>query len=148
MPRFDILASLPCAENVTGWHVDIRYEWKRFTGILTLTGILRSPIVAERDFSRYQKKVIQRYYDNRPALDEQRLAELATELYLASDKKKPKLWESAKELMERLGTPASRVDHVLKTADPAQVAEVVKDVQSGKIRPKPEKKPEPPAQSD
>jgi len=104
--------------------------------------------VAERDFSRYQKKVIQRYYDNRPALDEQRLAELATELYLASDKKKPKLWETAKELMERLGTPVSRVEHVLKTADPAQVAEVVKDVQSGKIRPKPEKKPEPPAESD
>ena len=103
--------------------------------------------MAERDFSRYQKKVIQRYYDNRPALDEQRLAELATELYLASDKKKPKLWESAKELMERLGTPASRVEHVLKTADPAQVAEVVKDVQSGKIRPKPpEKKSEQPAE--
>ena len=100
--------------------------------------------MAERDYSKYQKKVIQRYYDNRPALDEQRLAELATELYLASDKKKPKLWESAKEIMERLGTPASRVEHVLKTADPAQVAEVVKDVQAGRIRPKQEKKPEPP----
>jgi len=94
--------------------------------------------MAERDFSRYQKKVIQRYYDNRPALDEQRLAELAT------DKKKPKLWETAKEIMERLGTPASRVEHVMKTNDPAQVAEVVKDVQSGKIRPKPEKKIDPP----
>jgi len=102
--------------------------------------------VADRDFSRFQKKVIQRYYDNRPALDEQRLAELATELYLAADKKKTKLWESAKELMERLGTPPSRVEHVLKTADPAQVAEVVKDIQSGKIRPKPEKKPETPAE--
>lgn len=100
--------------------------------------------MADRDFSKYQKKVIQRYYDNRPALDEQRLAELATELYLAPDKKKPKLWESAKEIMERLGTPASRVEHVMKTNDPAQVAEVVKDVQSGKIRPKPEKKAEPP----
>jgi alcohol dehydrogenase class IV len=102
--------------------------------------------VADRDFSRFQKKVIQRYYDNRPALDEQRLAELATELYLAADKKKPKLWESAKELMERLGTPPSRVEHVIKTADPAQVAEVVKDIQSGKIRPKPAKKPETPAE--
>ena len=100
--------------------------------------------MTERDFSRYQKKVIQRYYENRPALDEQRLAELATELYLASDKKKPKLWESAKEIMERLGTPPSRVAHVLKTADPAQVAEVVKDVQAGKIRPKPAPKPEAP----
>ena len=96
--------------------------------------------MAGQDFSRYQKKVIQRYYDNRPALDEQRLAELATELYLANDKKKPKLWESTKELMERLGTPPSRVEHVMKTGDPAQVAEVVKDIQSGKIRPKVEKK--------
>ena len=102
--------------------------------------------MAERDFSRFQKKVIKRYYENRPALDEQRLAELATELYLASDKKKVKLWESAKDLMERLGTPVSRVEHVLKTGDPAQVAEVVKDVQSGKIRPKPEKKIEPPSE--
>ena len=101
--------------------------------------------VADRDYSRFQKKVIQRYYDNRPALDEQRLAELATELYLASDKKKVKLWESAKELMERLGTPASRVEHVMKTSDPAQVAEVVKDVQAGRIRPKPEPKKEKPA---
>jgi hypothetical protein len=100
--------------------------------------------VADREYSRYQQKVIQRYYDNRPALDEQRLAELATELYLASDKKKVKLWESAKEVMERLGTPASRIEHVVKTGDPALVAEVVKDVQAGKIRPKPAPKPEPP----
>ncbi len=103
--------------------------------------------MADRDYSKFQKKVIQRYYDNRPALDQQRLAELATELYLASDKKKPKLWESAKELMERLGTPPSRVAHVLNTGDPAQVAEVVTDIQAGKIRPKPAPKPEPPKES-
>lgn len=100
--------------------------------------------MTDRDLSKYQQKVIQRYYDNRPALDHQRLAELATELYLASDKKKPKLWESARELMERLGTPPSRVEHVMKTADPAQVAEVVKDIQAGRIRPKTETKKEPP----
>lgn len=98
--------------------------------------------MADRDYSKYQKKVIQRFYDNRPAVDEQRLAELATELYLASDKKKPKLWETARDIMERLGTPASRIEHVMKTADPAQVAEVVKDVQAGRIRPKPEPKKE------
>ena len=103
--------------------------------------------MAERDYSRFQKKVIQRYYDNRPQVDEQRLAELVAELYLAIDKKKPKLWETAREIMLRLGTPQSRVDHVMKTADPVILAEVVKDVQSGKIRPKPpEKKPEEPAE--
>jgi hypothetical protein len=101
--------------------------------------------MAEREYSRYQQKVIQRYYDNRPQMDEQRLSELVAELYLASEKKKLKLWESARDLMLRLGTPQSRVDHVMKTADPAILAEVVKDVQSGKIRPKPpEKKPDTP----
>lgn len=103
--------------------------------------------MAEREYSRYQQKVIQRYYDNRPQMDEQRLSELVAELYLASEKKKPKLWESAKELMLRLGTPQSRIDHVVKTADPAILAEVVKDVQSGKIRPKPpEAKPDQPTE--
>lgn len=102
--------------------------------------------MADRDYSKFQKKVIQRYYDNRPAIDSQRLSELATELYLANDKKKAKLWESAKELMERLGTPESRVQHVISTGDPSQVAEVVKDVLAGKIRPKPAPKREAPAE--
>lgn len=103
--------------------------------------------MADREYSRYQQKVIKNYYDNRPQMDEQRLSELVAELYLASDKKKVKLWESAKEIMLRLGTPESRVAHVIKTADPVILAEVVKDVQSGKIRPKPpEKKEAPPAE--
>ena len=96
--------------------------------------------MAQRDLSRYQEKVIKRYYENRPALDAERLSDLVAELYLASDKKKPKLWESTAEIMLRLGTPQSRVDHVLKSADPLLLAEVVKDVQSGKIRPKPAEK--------
>ncbi len=103
--------------------------------------------MAQRDLSRYQEKIVKRYYENRPALDAERLSELVAELYLASDKKKPKLWVSAGEIMLRLGTPQSRVDHVLKTADPVILAEVVKDVQSGKIRPKPpEKKPDQPTE--
>ena len=102
--------------------------------------------MAEREYSRYQQKLIQRYYENRPQMDEQRLSELVAELYLASEKKKPKLWESARELMIRLGTPASRVEHVLKAKDAAILAEVVKDVQSGEIRPAP--KPEPPPASE
>ena len=100
--------------------------------------------MADRNYSAYQQKVIQRYYNNRDQMDDQRLSELATELYLASEKKKPKLWESSRELMIRLGVPTSRVEHVIKTADPALLAEVVKDLQSGKIV-KPAKSAEKPA---
>src|SRR5262245_44491524 len=91
--------------------------------------------MAERDYSRYQQKVIQRYYDNRDQMDEQRLSELVGNLYLAEGKKRAKLWESAKELMERLNVPPSRIEHILKTAAPAILAEVVKDIAAGKIRP-------------
>jgi hypothetical protein len=95
------------------------------------------------DYSDYQRKVIKRYYDNRDQLDEQRLAELVTSLYLATgDKQRAKLWASAQDVMERQGVPKSRIEHVMSKRDAAILAEVVKDMQSGVI-PKP--KPQPPA---
>lgn len=89
--------------------------------------------MADRNYSAHQQKIIKRYYDNRDQMDDQRLSELAAELYLASNKKKAKLWDTARELMTRLGVPESRIAHVVKTADPAMLAEVVKDLQAGKI---------------
>jgi len=83
------------------------------------------------EFSDYQRKVIKRYYDNREQVDEQRLAELVTSLYLAEGKKRANLWKSARETMLRLKVPTSRVEHVVATDDPAMLAEVVKEVQAG-----------------
>ncbi|KAA0137707.1 hypothetical protein FYZ48_13580 [Gimesia chilikensis] len=86
------------------------------------------------EYSNYQKDVIKRYYDNRDSIDQQRLSELCTNLFLTEGKKKQKLWEKAQEIMERLNVPPTRIDHVLKSADPAILAEVVKDLESGAIR--------------
>ncbi|WP_298869203.1 hypothetical protein [uncultured Gimesia sp.] len=86
------------------------------------------------DYSNYQKDVIKRYYDNRGSIDQQKLSELCTNLFLAEGKKKDKLWERARDIMERLEVPASRIDHVLKSADPAVLAEVVQDLEEGAIR--------------
>ena len=86
-----------------------------------------------KEHSNYQKKVINRYYENRDQIDNQRLSELVTNLYLAEGKKRDKLWKSAEELMVRLKVPKSRVEHVMATNDPAILAEVVNDLQSGKI---------------
>jgi hypothetical protein len=90
-------------------------------------------VLTMREYSNHQKKVIARYYDNREQIDNQRLSELATELFLAEGKKRAKLWERAGELMLRLKVPESRVQHVVGTDDPAMLAEVVNDLQSGKI---------------
>ncbi len=102
--------------------------------------------MADRNYSSYQQKAIKRFYDNRDQLDEQRLSELVANLYLSEGKKKAKLWETAKELMERLNVPPTRIDHVIKSADPTVLAEVVKDIAKGVIRPAPKKPPTPPDQ--
>lgn len=89
--------------------------------------------MAERNFSSHQKKIIQQYYDNREQIDGQRLAELVTSLYLATPKKAEKMWETARELMERLKVPATRIAHILDKKDAALLATVIEDLQSGKI---------------
>jgi hypothetical protein len=89
--------------------------------------------MAQRDYSPHQQKVIKRYYDNREQIDSQRLSELVTNLYLASEKKAEKLWVTANDLLERLKVPKSRIEHIMKSADPAILAEVVSDIESGKL---------------
>ena len=90
--------------------------------------------MADRDYSAYQQKVIQRYYDNKDQIEEQRLAELVTNLYLAPPKKQAKLWETAEELMVRMKLPAARVEHVMKTKDPAVLAKLVEELQKGMVK--------------
>ncbi len=88
-----------------------------------------------KDYSAYQKKVISRFYDNRDQIDEQRLGELVTSLYLGKPgKAQEKNWAAAKEVMERLEVPASRIAHVMERRDASILAEVVKDIHNGTLR--------------
>jgi hypothetical protein len=89
--------------------------------------------MSQRDYSPHQQKIIKRYYDNREGIDSQRLAELVTNLYLASDKKAKKLWVTAEGILARLKVPKTRIEHIMKSADPAVLAEVVQDLESGKL---------------
>lgn len=92
--------------------------------------------MSDREYTDYQRKVIARYYDHREQLDQQRLAELVTSLYLATGaKQQAKLWKSAEEMMTRLKVPPSRIQHVLARRDPAILAAVVEDLQKGIIGP-------------
>ena len=82
------------------------------------------------EFTPYQRKIIQRYYDNQEPLALQRLAELAGELYLARGKKLNQAWEQAAAAMQKLKVPQARIDHLLKQRNPALVAELVKELQA------------------
>src|SRR5262245_33190443 len=95
------------------------------------------------EYSEYQKKVIRRFYENRESGDEQRLAELVTNLYLSEGKKREKLWSQAEETMLRLKVPKKRVEHLIRTKDPGLIAEVVKELEAGTL-----KRESPPAKTD
>ena len=84
------------------------------------------------DFTPYQQKVIKRYYDNLGAIKGQRLAELVGELYLATGKKRQRLWGSIVSAMKQLGVPQSRIDHLLAQDKPELVAQLVKELDAKK----------------
>lgn len=135
----------PAGRSISGGHRD-RQDYRGTTAtaqrLLTAADTFHSTqspetnLMAQREYSRYQQKVIQRYYDNREQIDEQRLSELVTNLYLSEGKKREKLWVTARDLMLRLGVPESRVEHVVASNDAAILAEVMSDIQAGKIQPK------------
>src|SRR3954464_12582817 len=84
------------------------------------------------DFTPHQQKIIKRYYDNQDGIQHQRLADLVSELYLAEGKKKQRVWTSAAAAMQKLGVPQTRIDHLMKQANPALIAELVKELEGKK----------------
>jgi hypothetical protein len=81
------------------------------------------------DYTPYQQKIIKRYYDNQETLAAQRLAELVSDLYLATGKKRQRVWENLEATMKKLGVPQPRIDHLKKQDNPALVADLVKELQ-------------------
>ena len=80
------------------------------------------------DYSPYQQKIIQRYYDNYDTIGLQRLAELATDLYLVDGKKRAAAWKKAEAVMQKMKVPADRIQYILSTDDPVQLANLVKEL--------------------
>jgi len=90
--------------------------------------------MADRDYTPYQQKVIKRYYQNIDAIQYQRLSELVTELYLAEGKKRETLWKRAAAILQKSGLPESRLDHLLERRDPALLAGLLKEWETGSKR--------------
>ncbi|MEM6329827.1 MAG: hypothetical protein AAF790_06215 [Planctomycetota bacterium] len=84
----------------------------------------------ERQYSKYQQKVIKNYYDNREASGLQRLQELVTELYLAEGKKREKQWEYIEKALAKTGMKPERIAHLRQQDDPQLLAKVVEELMS------------------
>ncbi|MEM7755513.1 MAG: hypothetical protein AAF297_07730 [Planctomycetota bacterium] len=82
-----------------------------------------------REYSNYQRKLINRYYNHKDSILVVRLQELASELYLAEGKEADRLWVRAEKALAGLNTdpplPADTVRTILETKDPAKLAELM-----------------------
>ena len=78
--------------------------------------------------SAYQNRVIKRYYQNQGTILLQRLGELVTDLYLAEGKARERLWKRAAGALEKLEVPATRIEHLVHSDNPALLAGLVKEL--------------------
>lgn len=76
----------------------------------------------------YQDRIIKNYYQNQDALAMQRLGELATELYLASGKKRTQVWKLLESTLAKLKIPPSRIEHLKQQDDATLVAKLVEEL--------------------
>lgn len=83
--------------------------------------------MAKQEHSKFQQKVIKRYYDNLDSIGLQRAQELVTDLYLAEGKKRAKVWDSLAKALEKAGVPASQIQHLREQDNPELVAKLLSD---------------------
>lgn len=84
--------------------------------------------MAKQEYSKTQKKIIERYYDNFDTIMLTKLQELASELYLAeSQKKQDQLWERVRKAMLNMQVPAEIMNHILEKRSPEILARNIED---------------------
>jgi hypothetical protein len=77
------------------------------------------------EHSKYQQKVIKRYYENRDTIALQRAQELVTELYLTAGKKREKHWDSLALHLGKLGVKPDVISHLRGQDKPELVATLI-----------------------
>lgn len=71
--------------------------------------------MAKQEYSSYQKKVIQNYYQHKDTIVLTRLQELVTELYLAeTPAKKKKLWQQVEKALDKMKLKPAAKAHILE----------------------------------
>ncbi len=81
-----------------------------------------------KNYSKHQQKIIKNYYENRDAISLQRLSELVTELFLAEGKARERQWKYIVAVLEKIGLPADRIEHLRKQDDPKLLAKLVEEL--------------------
>ena len=103
------------------------YVLPPYESCVTRHSIFRfAPAMPER--SSHQKKLIERYYDQRDNIMLTKLQEIVTDLFLAdSDPKRDRLWKRAEKALQNLKIPAERIAQVTKGHKAETLARYVRD---------------------
>ena len=82
-----------------------------------------------REFSKHQKKIIQRYYEHRDDIMLQKLQELIGEAYLAdTPRKRDNIWKRIRTALANLEVPPRRIDQICDKQNPEVLAEAVQNM--------------------
>ena len=84
--------------------------------------------MAKEEYSQYQKKVISDYYNNLDTIMLGKLSDFVSELYLAeSQTKQDRLWQKARNAMEKLNIPPTIIEHIMEKRDVEILAKNLQD---------------------
>jgi hypothetical protein len=80
-----------------------------------------------REYSSYQRKVINRYYDNQDTILATRLGEIVTDIALAQDdqKKLDRLWKRAEQALSKTNLKPESWKNIVQNRDPKQLAQLL-----------------------
>ena len=81
------------------------------------------------DLNPYQQKIVKRYYENLGDSSLQKLAELTSDLYLSTGKKRQGVWTRIEAALRHLKVAEERIAHLRAKDDPALLAALVKELQ-------------------
>ena len=80
-----------------------------------------------REYSSYQRKVINRYYDNQDTILATRLGEIVTDIALAQNdqKKLDRLWKRAEQALSKTNLKPESWKNIVQNRDPKQLAQLL-----------------------
>lgn len=85
-----------------------------------------------REYSRFQKGIINRYYEHRDTISLQKLSEAVSELYLAeTEKKRATLWKGVATALQKTAANPARVKKILDEKDLGALAQLINELTVG-----------------
>jgi hypothetical protein len=85
--------------------------------------------MTSQEYTKHQRKIIERYYENLDTIMLTKLQELVSEIYLAEGRKRKldQLWDRAGKAMANIGVPPEIKAHILAKRSPEILAKNIED---------------------